>query len=993
MKHSNSRRSGRAIPLFVASVLASAAAGIATAQDATDSGDKNALAEVTVTGSRITGRDLESNSPIVTVAAESLVNVSQATVDEALKRLPQFAASGGQTAAGRAFGDTGLATVNLRNLGSNRNLVLLDGRRMQPSSSNFSVDVNTVPSALIQSIEVISGGASAAYGSDAISGVVNFKLRTDFDGVEVSVKAGTSQRGDYDTKEANLLAGTNMADGRGNIVLGLNLTKRGGVWSRDVEFFQRGLAAGASSNGFLGTGYFNQDFMNPPSPTAVAAALGGAGVPGEAIGFNTDNTTLFGVSSALNYHSGLYPENFRYAINSVGAVGYNLFGYDYAVTPLERYAGFARATLAVSENTQAYLQGTYSHYTIEGIQFPALLANFWNATVLRDGQHPTNAPFEALLNSRPDPTAPWTVDRAAEFVGPVPNLNTNQNFQVVAGLRGEIAGTSLKWDVYGSHGQTDISTIYESGFVSTTRYRELMAAPFYGAGYSQNGATCTSGISPFAPLGSTSQDCLDFMGVTPKNSTTQEQNVFEANLQGEAVNLPAGALLFAVGTSYRKNTYRADTDDSLQSDPSICQVCTDVPGNFGIASTLGSTDVKELYGELIVPLLKDLPLVRSLQLGLAYRYSDYDTVGGVNTFKGDLSWSLNDAFRVRGGYQRAVRAPNPIELFSGAQSQLGVSVTQQCVNAGPFAADATGNNPANPNQAKVQALCAALTPGGTLAFYQAPYLGGLTPFILGTAAGNPNLSQETADTITFGFVFRPDANLWLNSKFNASVDYYDIKIDDAIGVLLPQDAYNKCFNRNGVSNPTYDPSYIYCRAITVSSVATGARPLNVANVYQNQGGLKTRGIDVALNWSLPAGPGTLKFVWQTSFLLDFDQSQLPGEPFLQYAGYSNDFKTRSLLTAGYAWNHIDFGGRLKYLSSTHDITCVGAALCSPDAASYSLVDFFTTYHLSDSISVNFGVDNLLNRDPVITGGVLGQTNAGEYDTVGRNYYLGVRAKF
>jgi len=969
------------------------------AEPVTDVGQPPAAApavqEIVVTGSRIVRRDYAANSPIVTVRTQALENLSPVTLDNALQKLPQFTGINGQSTTGGGFGQTGAATLNLRNLGDNRNLVLLDGRRLQPSTTSFAVDINNIPSALIDNVEVITGGASAVYGSDAVAGVINFKLKHNFEGIQIDAKKGLSERGQYATSDVSILAGTNFAEDRGNVVVAFDYTKRGATYQKDIPFYKRALAtgSGAFAVGFLDTGYYQPE-LEPVVPLGGGAFAPNFPTTGATqFGFNTDHTSIFNITTGAGYNSGVYPQNPSYALNN--GVKYNANYNEYATTPLERYSGFARAEYKLTDQISAYAQFSYTHYDVKNVFIPVPAANFWAINIPRDAAHPIPASFAAILNSRPVAGAPWHLGRSLSFLGQPTTNNANDTYQALAGLSGSFADHNWTWDIYGSHGDARVNSVGEQGFALESTYRTLISAPNYGAGYSGGGGTCTSGVSPF--ISQVSQDCVNLLTYRYHNRIRETQDIAEANLQGKIADLPAGELRLAVGSDYRRNSLRNDLDPAFVGDLSVdaSGSASNVVGNFAANSSHGSSSVYEFYGELLVPVLKDSPLGRSFDVDLAYRYSNYRLSGGVSTYKGDANWQVVDFLRFRGGYQRAVRAPNVTELFSAQQSKIVIPALDPCVNAGPFAIPPGnyGNNSANPDVAKVRALCTALTPSANAGLYNAGFVGSGTPVLVGQLAGNPNAKPERANTYTIGTVFTPKG-LPLNSRLSVSVDYYSISVRGAIGALDPNQTYQLCFNAYG-TNPSYSATNPYCQAI-IRAPGNGL-PAGVNSVYQNQGGIKTQGIDGQIDWSVPVGTGTIDFNAVASYLLHYKVSFAPGVPFVDYADTISStaayYRWRSLTTLTYRNDMFNVGLRWKHLPSAKDSTCTGTACLAPGTAKYDLFDLFGGINVKKGFRLNAGVDNLFDKEPPVVGGVAGNTNLGEYDIVGRQFYVSAQVRF
>ena len=951
--------------------------------------------EVVVTGSRIARRDFVAESPILTVQTTMLQNSAPPTLDEALGKLPQFTGITGQTKTGAGFGQIGAATLNLRNLGQNRNLVLLDGRRMQPSTTDFAVDINNIPSALVDSVEVITGGASAVYGSDAVAGVVNFKLKHNFEGIQFDARAGLSGRGDYFNTEDSVTAGVNFSDGRGNVVVSLDYLHRDPTMQRDIPFYQREMAAGSGSFAlsFLDTGYY-QSVLDTIPGTTVPNWPGFPAAGPTDWGINSDRSTLFNVETGTGYTSGYYPQNPNYAFHQ--GVKFNTNYNEYATTPMDRYAGFSRFEYEITPDISAYGQLLYSHYEVKNVFIPLPAANTWSILIPRDAAHPTPAPLTSLLDARPVAAAPWHYSTSISFLGIPTTNNTNNVYQALIGLKGKIGQSGWSWDVYAAHGQSTVDSVGVQGYVDWRKWQTLLQAPNYGANFTDAaGNHCTSGISPFIVQSTISQDCRNYIQYKYRNALDQTQDVVEANLQGKLLDLPAGELRTAFGASYRRNTLDSALDPIYQINPQLgaASAASSMVGTFAANSSSGAQHVWELYGEALVPVLRNAPFAKSLDLDLAYRYSDYNLSGGVNTYKASADWRINDWVMIRGGYQRAVRAPNVTELFSSPQATIVIPAFDPCVNGGPFAIPPGpyGNNAANPNQAKVKSLCYALTPSAQPGLYDR-FAGSGTPVIVGQVAGNPNLKPEKADTFTIGAVLTPIGLPW-NSRLMASVDYYNIKVADAIIALDANQTYQLCFNAFG-TNPNFSATDPYCGLI-VRNPGNGL-PATVMDSYQNQGGIRTAGVDVNVDWRVPVGPGELDLNGVVNYLADYKQSFLTGIPFVEFADTISStaayFRWRSLLTATYTQGQMSAGLRWRFTPRTRDVTC--ASRCqAPDTPSYSTFDLFGSYAITPKIRISAGIDNLFDRDPPIVGGVLGNTNLGEYDVVGRQFYAAIRARF
>ncbi|HET7607677.1 MAG TPA: TonB-dependent receptor plug domain-containing protein, partial [Gammaproteobacteria bacterium] len=582
----------------ISALLAGGAATQAQAQD-------QALEEITVTGSRIVRRDLEAASPIMTVDTQALENSSTMSIESVLNQMPQFVPDntqfdGGTNVASGAV-TPGIASVNLRGIGANRTLVLIDGRRAQPVNASLIVDLNTIPSAAIERVETITGGASAVYGADALAGVVNFVLKDDFEGVEMDFSSSMTAEGDGNETRFTSLLGVNGEGGNGNVMLGVEWYKRELVLQRDREFYRHGWEDSTNqTGGFLNaTGFspgqvtvntsnitVNQSVLplNRPTQAAVDAVFAPYGIaPGTVsnsteIYFQPDGRpfTLTGV----NYTGPIM----SYDLNGDGLAGVhrqpngslqqvNIDGL--LATPLERRSLFGRATFDMNDNLTAYAQATYSNIetTTRGGFPPAITV--WQAPVPNDGLRPLPPNLQQLLDSRtydPDgPTGPlpvqsgaalpWNLFRGIDFLGgPQAPTTETDAYQLMVGIEGALSNRDWTYDAYVSTGETDILIFYDD-LPSLQRYQFLVAQPNWGQGSFVRGrnydVTCGTGL-PMFTLASQAPDagCQEAMQSKLRPIQKLSQNIMEANLQGKIADMSNGELRFAAGISNRQNKFR-----------------------------------------------------------------------------------------------------------------------------------------------------------------------------------------------------------------------------------------------------------------------------------------------------------------------------------------------------------------------------------------------------------------------------------------------------
>src|SRR5690606_10911637 len=480
--------------------------------------------------------------------------------------------------------------------------------------------------------------------------------------------------------------------------------------------------------------------------------------------------------------------------------------------------------------------------------------------------YPTPADLSAVLNSRANPNQPFQINKYLNELGERELDNRNTSFQVLGGLEGNVPGTDWTWEIYGSHGEST-TRADQFNYSSVLRWRAVLSSPNYGTGFQYKGNSgtpgggfqgatgrCTSGVRPFAG-DDWSDDCRNAVRTNLQTENRVVQDIVEANVQGGLFDLPYGQLRFALGADWRKNSISFTPDSSSTEGTSFLEP---VNGVYPQGATRGSVTTKEVYGELLVPLLSGLPLVEELNLELGYRLSDYsiDTVGSVGTYKINAEYAPFNWLRFRGGYQKASRAPNLAELYTAATSTLGTSGDgDPSSRANPAEPVGIGNDSANPtlhtDAAQVESLCRQISNadgnrGGDVYYRDGRTYSAVT-FGLGfpTLLGNPNLEQEDATTYTIGAVISsPVESPWL-SRLNLAVDYYNVDLTNAIAQQGIDGVYRRCFARQ--YNPSYELNE-FC-ALVHRTPGTG-EVSNVDITYSNAGRVRTSGIDVQLNWSL-----------------------------------------------------------------------------------------------------------------------------------------------
>jgi iron complex outermembrane recepter protein len=1056
--HSKSRQ----VALAVSSILSLSSAAWVT-QSAVAAEEEAVLQEVVVTGSRIVRRDYSSQSPIVTVGADAFEERANIGIESALNQLPQFSAAGSGTQSSLSTASTpfpgadaapGAATANLRGLGTKRTLVLVNGRRVQPVNGTLTVDLNTIPAAAINNVEIITGGAAAVYGADAIAGVVNLILKKDFQGAEFSAQYGMSQKGDGQELQLSSLIGANFSDGRGNVMLGINYADRKQIFGKDRDYVTKGWDDPKTAGGSL-----NNSNLTQFAAGAGNSSLGGFTLINNGTNYGVDqNGKVFDPQDPLNSahpYTGPMGGTSGFKVNPDGTLGYNDRVNNFLQVPLERYALFGSTIFNLTDTVTLFSDVHFSETKAEAPGFVSALFNIWSPTVpynsLYDdpakatfGQaavlHPVPAQLAAVLNARTNPNAPWTYQGGLDYL---PNYTTNTTsnvFQVVAGLRGSVPGTQgWTWEVYGSHGKSSVNAQQPDGFPYLPRIQNLFNANQYGKGYAVGfpiaiTGTCTSGLPIFNRDGSvnntpsTSQDCADYTVLRFNSISTLTQEVAEATVQGSLFKLPAGDVQFAAGVDYRAESFRFDPDSGFNAN----QDFPNVVQNIILPVTVdGRTNVKEVYAEFAIPILKDLPFIKRLELDPGIRSSKYSTSGNNETFKLLGDWEVNDAVRFRGGVQRANRAPNVTELFTprgGSQLRTGVDSCANYVPQTPI----WGNVAGNPNRLNLQILCQYLmtrdgapaslyVPGTASANNYTTNALGLNfyfPFVIGVTEGNRNLDSEKADTTTIGVVLKSPFEAAALQRLTLSVDYYKIDITGAIDTPDHATIYSQCLNaqynslladtpgsHTGAELAANNPfcALIQREYIPGGPSATGADRKYKAQ-YLNQGGIKTSGVDLQLDWAanfadvgMSAIPGMFNLNIQYSKLDKYAVSPFPGAAFTDYAGtvVNSSFNYKLFTTLGYSTGPVTGGLRWQHLPGVARDPLGGTDAFPVD--SHDQFDLYGRWAVNKRYEVRGGIDNMFDAQPEVVGA--SSTNASQgttsvnYDTIGRRFYFAVTAKF
>ena len=987
----------------------------AKADSATSSASPQ-LTEIVVTGSRIASRSQTSDSPLVSVDASQLLSAGQVSLDSSLGQMPQFSASQGQAEVGDVQGATGFqggqSYSDLRGLGPERTLVLLDGQRLVPTNPNGSTDLNVIPMGLIEGVDVITGGASAVYGSDAIAGVVNFRLRRHFHGIQLSAQHGASTHGDGAENSIGVLMGGNFAGNRGNAVIDLEYNERGGIAGAARPFFSnyanfnRGVPLGPegiflSLGGSVPIAAVNGILSQYPGTTPISGA---GNYPGF-VGINGDGTMF------TAWDRGNCVQNYRGPANQLlglhitpdcTKVESYLGSYFAIQVPMQRYNLFSRVTYEIDDNIQAYGQVNFMHSIARDTNGASYVGPGKFLYIPEDNPYIAgNSALQTLLAARGAPSAAALAMGAwMTPLGTRDETFSYDDYQASGGLTGTVGLTDLTWNVLASYGQSSLEND-EANNISLPALETIV----YGtANYlGPDGKSCVG--YAWNPLGAQpmSRGCLEYATGTAKNTNLITQKYFEGDISGTLWRLPEGELKFALGADYRGDSY------SYLADPSLNPAFNVMPSTFPpniispsydlIGSAGGTQNVREAFVELRAPLLKDKPFAKDVSVDVGGRHSQYDLFGGTNTWKADLHWLASNSLMVRGGFERAIRAPSLQELYNPTvQAQDSISV-DPCEYNSSFR---TG-----PNAAQVAALCQAQgVPAASLPTFS--YGVSSAP---GVITGNPTLKPEVANTYSVGFVLMPHLEAALASDLGASVDYYHIKLDGAIAGVTLDAILQGCFNSNG-SNPRYSENNFYCQQVT-RDPTTGFISLG-REFSLNIGSYTTDGLDIEGHWGfalhqlgLPEGTGRIKLQTYVSYLRSLMVSGVPAVPSLNYAGAIGDTATaiaadgssisdlshpkwKANTTLGYVLGPVWTAVHWRHISAMVDLMD-GPNSADPGVPAFNYFDLDARWQATQYIEVTAGLTNLFDKGPPRVAGAPLLTDAATYDVVGRTYYVGLKA--
>lgn len=922
---------------------------------------------IVVTGSRIVRDGSTAPTPVTAVQAQVLEQSAPSNLPDALNKLPQFnnsdsAATGATFRAGQNLSGNYL---NLRSLGSPRLLVLVDGQRMTPTNQSNAVDLNLLPQMLVERVDVVTGGVSAVYGSDAVTGVVNFVLDTDFEGVKGVAQAGVSSYGDAFSHRYGVAAGTSIGD-RIHVVGSYNHYDNNGVgslydrpWSHDAPTF-------------TGAGTTSSPIRETPNPRFLYISDGGA-IDGGIF----DEMTFRPDGTLRDFIHGLPSGRSIVEIGGDGVkFGNEESGTQSLIGALETDRVFGRVGIDLTDSIEFYAQGMWGRSFIFANSAPP---NQRSGTSSRRLTIFADNPF--LL-----PEIAQALDDAGEESFVLSKMmndqgTTNQRiesdfYMLSTGLNGEIPDTSWTWGISFAKGRSEYNLAsYE--FNSQRMYAAIDAVRDPDTGNIVCGVTLRNpgfldDCQPMNVIGfdNFSQESKDFAWGDSTSRIINEMEYVNVGIQGELFDLPAGPVSVAFGGEYRtqsldqtsnSNPFALDDPDvradyfegirGVSPTAAIWQVT-----NIGLAS--GTQEVKEVYGEVLIPVFQGATFAEDLNLNLAGRMTDYKTSGTVWTYKLGGSWTPVDGFRIRASYSRDIRAPSLFELFSeGRVVQSGIT-------------DPHTN---------------------------------FTSVLLTQSGGNENLDPEFGKTLTVGFVLQPNAVPGLT----AIVDAYSIKIDGAIRTTNAVDQLNICEASNG-TDPVCD---LIERPLPYSDRTPANFPIRILNVPLNLASLETRGVDVEVGYTfslddlIPAIGGDLDLRAYVTYLDSYTTQGDSSSPVVERAGYEDENglpKWSGMLRQTLSTGRFSAAFSERFTGSyRQDLDTIYSPESLAIAPNQVYVDVNLAYQLgaNDEAELFFNVQNLFDNEPPLTNesssgaNLVAPTNRSMYDAMGRYLTGGVRVRF
>lgn len=943
-------RGSLAVPLV--GVLALLHTGTTLAQEGAD----ESLEEIVVVGSHIRREGFDFSSPVEIIDSSVLDQTGTTNLGDLLQTLPQNIQALNNANAAFTVQSAGLNLTSLRNLGTARTLVLINGRRFVSGVSpsvGYGVDLNAIPVSMIERIEVLTGGASAVYGSDAVAGVVNIVTRTDFEGFMIDAQVGASAESDKNKEDIYLTFGGELGDG-GNAWLSMGWSQDDPLFARDREFSSTDLAVYDLDGDGLGE---TDEWLGSSFPPAGRfGSFLGNGSPfrsGLADRENSDRfnradyRTIFSpIERRFAYGAARYPLNDR--VEVFGELNYSIVE---AESELEPFALDLNSNIWFTQRGGTGGLDVATHPLVPQLLRDNLLA----AGVTNLNQLGVNG----------------TARRLVEF-GPRHSIIQRATLRGVVGADFELPND---WNLttYYTYGKTD-QDITATGQINVERARLALDVEQLPDGTirCRDDQARLQGCVPFNPFGEGTIDAAQvaYLSLPTNRQGIVEQEVFNITLSGNTgIDLPGGEIVFALGSEYREERGADTPGESVQRG---------ITAGNASAPTDGTFDVLEFFGEI------EAPIHEKVSLDAAVRVGDYSSVGNQSTWKLGADISIVEGLRLRATTATAVRAPNVADLFSGA-GQTFAPIQDPCDG---IDATTTGNVADNCRAIPVIADRIASTGSFTLTQVERQSTGG---FI----SGNPNVLEETADSVTAGLVWQPVSI----DGLSLSVDWYDIEIDDGIATTPRTVVVTRCFD---VDPAQFDPT---CGGRAQRDPTPGAGALiSVDSASSNENRFETSGIDLQARYQFSIGPGEFSAGVFYNYLLKFDTIGIIDGDLDEDAGEVLYPENRAVLNLGYAMEDWQFSWRARYWdrvkdSNTPELTNENSDVfgnplhpSKNEIASYVYHDASVGFD-RNRYSIRAGINNVFDKQPPLLTQISQYGNTGTniaaeaYDAIGRAWYL------
>jgi len=917
-----------------------------------------AAPDIVVTGSRIRASNLSSPSPLAVIDEQAFAATGVLQIAEAINQLPQLGAASGarsqnNNSLNSGFG-FGSEFINLRNLGAQRTLVLVNSRRhVGGNPGTSSVDLNAIPAIMIERVDVVTGAASAVYGADAVSGVVNIVLKNEFEGAKITARSGISGEGDGAEFAVSGLFGGAFGDGRGHALIAGEYTESQAIDVAD-RFY-----------GFADNGGTVATFATP------SLANGSTAVPGGRFRASNLFFDADGVLRPLTVDDRYQRFPRKYLQNPVQRyILSTAFDYDIVTGPVsaEVYAegsySRSKTTFRYEPTLAQFIGGNFGTVNEAPFELPTIPAN--NPFLL-------NLPASVLARIGPIPASGLSFERRFEEFGNRFSIIDRDTFRAVVGLRGDL-GPKVRYDVYYQYGRVDAQQD-DQGTVAKDRVIAALNVNNNGTPSNLADDFCADvryrnlGCVPLNVFGPNTIDraFIDYATVPGVSNSISTQDVISGFISAEPFALPAGDVGIVVGGEYRKETVAVRPAQTFTEGSNLTKRVQGIAAEF---------DVKEVFGEITIPILADVPFFKRLEVGGAVRYSDYSTVGSEISWSVRGDWQVADFLRLRGTYGTAVRAPNLNELFAPRVAAIS-NVIDPCDTV-------ADNGSAISLSATVQANCAAalgpLLNGFDQTQIQRQTVGNLSQ-------GNPDLEAEKARTFTAGIALTPRG--WL-SGLTLTADYYHIQIRNVISQLTIGNIVDRCYNIAGLPD-------VFCGQ--VNRVAATGQLVSVNNTFLNAATETVDGIDLVGAYTLPIDPGALRLQVAWSHLFKHEFVQTAGAAIDVRDGQVGDFRNRLDIGLAYRTDDFNLAYNARYLGPALADTSRTDLGPKNDIGAVWYHDIQASYEVDDTLTLSLGVKNLFDRDPPLISGPARTSPNGEatatgiYDTRGRFFYTTLGIEF